>query len=236
MNHSFAAQKTIFLLTGWKKPNLAVIQHLHDDGYCVEQIVGWREAVVPLPHKEPDLVLLDFDLSHPESFTALVKIREAYQGPLAVLSEHPDETIHIRVLDLGADDFMGGPVSHGMLTARIKTLLRRRGCGRKVSGSTIRLGGLTIDASRREVFLHGKPIDFTTVEFNMLWYLARNAGTVVSRNDIHLTIYNREYNGVDRSIDMYISRLRQKLGDDHAAHSLLKTVRGMGYLMSGHRS
>jgi two-component system response regulator RstA len=234
MNRTTAAGKTIFVLSGWKRPNLTVIGHLRDDGYRVEQIVGWRDAVVPLPRKEADLVLLDFDLSEPGSLTALVKVREAFRGPLAVLSDRPDETLHILALDLGADDFIGAPVSPDLLAARMKALLRRGGHDRKDSGSIISLGGLTIDAGSREVFLCGQPIIFTTVEFDLLWYLARNAGTVVSRNDIHMTIYNREYNGMDRSIDMYISRLRQKLEDDQAAPRLLKTVRGTGYLMSSH--
>jgi two-component system response regulator RstA len=211
-----------------------VIGLLRDGGYYVEQIVGWRDAVVPLPYKEPDLVLLDFDLSEPGSLTALVKIREAFRGPLAMLSDRPDETLHILALDLGADDFIGAPISPNLLVSKIKALLRRDRLDCKDSGAIISLGSLTIDAGSREVFLRGRLIDFTTVEFDLLWYLARKAGTVVSRNDIHMTIYNREYNGMDRSIDMYISRLRQKLGDDQAAPRLLKTVRGTGYLMSSH--
>ena len=229
-----AASRKIFLYSGWKKPNLPVICNLRKDGYCVEQIVGWRDAAMPVPNREPDLVVLDFDLTEPESLTALVKIREAFSGPLVVLSDRPDEIFHMLALDLGADDFIGGQVSGTLIAARIKALLRRGGSEWKGAGYAVSLGRLVIDAGRREVSLDGRLISITSVEFDLLFYLGQNAGKVVSRNDLYRTVLNREYNGFNRTVDMYIARLRKKLGDDHGIPRMLKTVRGTGYLMSRH--
>ncbi len=227
-----ASANRIFFYSGWKKPNLPVIGFLRESGYCVEQIVGWREAEKNLPKKEADLLILDFDMAAPESLTALIKIREAFKGPLIVLSERPDEIFHILALDLGADDFMGGEVSRTLLVARIKALLRMAGSGRNGAASAVSLGTLVIDAGRREVSLDGHYISFTSVEFDLLHYLGRNAGSVVSREDLYRDILNKEYNGINRTVDMYISRLRKKLGDDNGVPRMLKTVRGTGYLMS----
>ncbi len=227
-----ADAKTIHVYSGWKTPNTSVIGHLRECGYNVEQIVGWRCAANVLTNKEPDLVILDFDFTEPDSFAALVKIRRAFRGPLAVLSERPDEIYHLIVLDLGADDFIGGQVSEMLLAARVKMLLRRGVKIENESEPAVSLGRLVIDVGNREVFLNGRAITLTAVEFDLLLYLGRNAGTVVSRNELYRTILNKEYNGIIRTVDMYISRVRKKLGDDHAAPRMLKTVRGTGYVMS----
>ena len=108
--------------------------------------------------------------------------------------------------------------------------------GEWTGAAAVTVGSLTVDASRREALLDGAPLELTTVEFDLLWFLANHAGVVLSRNDIHLHLYKTEYDGFDRSIDVYISRIRKKLGDDPADPKVLKTVRGVGYLFAGERS
>jgi len=173
-------------------------------------------------------------LTEPESLSTLTKIREEYKGPLVVLSERPDEIFQVLALDLGADDFMTGEVSPILLTARIKALLRRSGHEPKGPGSPINLGSLIIDAGRREVSLKGHIVNFTSVEFDLLLYLGQKAGEVVSRSDLSRSVFKKEYNGINRVVDIYISRLRKKMGDDRLTPRMLKTVRGTGYLMSSH--
>jgi DNA-binding response OmpR family regulator len=229
-----AAPKEIYVFSGWKKPNLPVISYLREGGYRVQQIDGWRDAAKAVSKREPDLVVLDFDLTEPESLSTLMKIREEYKGALVVLSERPDEIFHILALDLGADDFLAGQVSPALLTARIKALLRRGGTEPKGPGSPINLGSLIIDAGSREVSVKGHIVNFTSVEFDLLLYLGRKAGDVVSRNDLSRSVFKKEYDGMNRIVDMYISRLRKKMGDDPLTPRMLKTVRGTGYLMSSH--
>ncbi len=229
-----AARKKVFFYSGWKKPNLPAIRYLRESGYGVEQIVGWRDAAMPVPDRQPDLVVLDFDLTQHESLTAFIKIREAFRGPLMALSDRSDEIFHVLALDLGADDFINGKVSRMLLAARTKALLRRGGDGVKSADSAVSLGSLIIDAGRREVSLDGRPIRFTSVEFDLLFYLGVNAGRAVSRNDLYRTVLNREYNGANRTVDMYMARLRKKLGDVQGTPRMLKTVRKTGYLMSRH--
>ncbi|HET6421787.1 MAG TPA: response regulator transcription factor [Geobacteraceae bacterium] len=231
-----AVAKKIFFYSGWKKPNLPVIGYLREGGYCVEQIVGWRDAAIPLPNREPDLVILDFDLTQPESLTALIKIREAFQGPLVALSDCLDDIYHILALDLGADDFLGGQANRALITARIKALLRRDRSGRRDTASGVMLGNLVIYPGRREVTIDGRFISLTSVEFDLLLYLGQKAGTVVSRCDLYRTVLNREFDVGNRTVDMYMARLRKKLGDDRGGPRVLKTVRGAGYLMSAHVS
>jgi two-component system, OmpR family, response regulator RstA len=232
MAESGAERKIIYLLSGWKETDRSIVGYLRGKNFGVEIIVGWQEANFPLPQKKADLVLLDFNLKDPGAFASLVKIRESFRGPLVVVSGKVEENLHVMALELGADDFIELPVSPALICARVRALIRQASRCAEVPENIIAIGDLAIDAGRREVSLRGRIIELTTLEFDLLWYLAHNAGSVVSRNDIHMTIYNREYNGMDRSIDMYISRLRQKLGDDQSSPRLLKTVRGTGYLLS----
>jgi DNA-binding response OmpR family regulator len=96
------------------------------------------------------------------------------------------------------------------------------------------VGQLMVDASLRTVSLAGKPIDLTTMQFELLWHLAKRSGRVVSRDELYDALYNEKYNGFDRSVDVYISRIRQQLMDDVDNPSFLKTIRGVGYLFVGH--
>jgi DNA-binding winged helix-turn-helix (wHTH) protein len=110
----------------------------------------------------------------------------------------------------------------------------RKVAGNNGSGRQIRVGQLMVDASLRTVSLAGKPIDLTTMQFELLWHLAKRSGRVVSRDELYDALYNEKYNGFDRSVDVYISRIRQQLMDDVDNPSFLKTIRGVGYLFVGH--
>lgn len=232
MTRSLPQSKNIWINTLGKEPDLAMIEYLQNRGNLVTVISRHQESATSLPLPETDIALLDLSTSMANSLPVIVRIRDGFQGPLIVIDNNPVEAHHILSLEIGADDYLGRPLSIALLSARIHALTRRTGTGRGESSSSVSIGSLQIDAGNREVSHRGEPVNLTTAEFNLLWYLACNAGTVVSRNDIHLAIYNREHNGLDRSIDMYVSRLRKKLGDDPSRPRLLKTVRGGGYLIS----
>jgi two-component system response regulator RstA len=149
--------------------------------------------------------------------------------------EEIDEVIG---LELGADDYLAKPVRPRVLLARIKNLLRRSRPAEpepsppKVSGEErLELGKLVIDPAQRTVQVGAEPVDVTTAEFELLWFLAKRAGTVVTRETIYSELRGIEYDGIDRSIDLRVARLRRKLGDDARHPRLIKSVRGAGYLL-----
>lgn len=212
-------------------------ERLEKEGFRVLHEADGREACGKILHEQPDLVILDVMLPGMDGFEVCRNIRPAYKGPILILTARDSDLDQILGLELGADDFVIKPVRPQVLLARIRALLRRAAQqGEESHGEAVTIGVLRVDPSRREAQLGEAPIELTTVEFDLLLYLARHAGKVVSRNDIHLALYQTEYDGLDRSIDVYISRLRQKLGDRPSDPQYLKTVRGVGYLFAGQKA
>lgn len=230
MTHSASHEKRIWFLAHQDQPDPSVLKNLTAGGYQLNTVAIRKNASM-YPPKGIDLALMDLAAATQYAMTGIMRLREDYKGPLAVLDEHPNERRHILALEIGADDYLEKTVSSPVLTARIEALIRRHQQQDQAAGAVIDLGELVVDAARREVTQAGKSIPLTTVEFKLLWHLASHAGAVVSRNDIHQALYNRDYNGIDRSVDMYISRVRKKLGDDSANPKCLKTIRGDGYLL-----
>lgn len=230
MDYQDCHGKSIWVLAHQDQPDPSVLEDLTVEGYQLQPVVIRKSSTLH-PPQGTDLALLDLAASTQDAMTSIMRLREDYQGPLAVLDEHFNERRHILALEIGADDYLQKPVSSTMLSARIEALLRRYQFAETEPHAVINLGDLAIDATRREVTHAERSIPLTTVEFKLLWHLARNAGSIVSRNDIHMALYNREYNGIDRSVDMYISRVRKKLNDNPANPKLLKTIRGDGYLL-----
>jgi len=214
-----------------------IAERLASEGYRVQREVDGRRAVELIRASPPDLVILDIMLPGMDGFQVCREVRPFYRGPILILTARDDDLDQILGLELGADDYVAKPVRPRVLLARVRALLRRAMSATRGAGepTRIEIGALAVDASRREVLLAGRPISVTTVEFDLLWHLASRAGQVVSRQDLYQALYHYDYDGLDRSIDVYVSRLRQKLEDDPASPEFIKTVRGVGYLMAGAR-
>ena len=211
-----------------------IVERLQQEGFSVAHRVDGREGCALILASQPDLVLLDLMLPGMDGFEVCRTIRSAYKGPVLILTARTDDLDQILGLELGADDFVVKPVKPRVLLARIRALLRRVHSAGESSGvSRVEIGGLQVDAARRETHKQGQQIELTTIEFDLLWYMAQRAGEAISRQDLYRAIFNYDYDGIDRSIDVYISRLRQKLGDEPAAPHYIKTVRGIGYLLAG---
>ena len=234
MNRS---EHTLFLVEDDLELARLTSERLEKEGFKVLREADGKEACGKILREQPDLVILDVMLPGMDGFAVCRNIRPAYKGPILILTARDGDLDQILGLELGADDFVIKPVRPQVLLARIRALLRRAAHqGEEMHGEAITIGALRVDPSRREAHLGEVPIELTTVEFDLLMYLASHAGKVVSRNDIHLALYQTEYDGLDRSIDVYISRLRQKLGDRPSDPRHLKTVRGVGYLFAGHKT
>jgi DNA-binding response OmpR family regulator len=181
----------------------------------------------------PSMVLLDLMLPGMDGLAVCRELRKLGSVPILIFTARDTDLNQVIGLEAGADDYVIKPVDPIVLLARIRALLRRAASGGVADGrpKDIQLGGLRISESSREVWLHDKLIDLTTQEFELLTLLARRAGQLVDRADVFRLMRGIDYNGVDRSIDVRISKLRRKLGDDADAASRIKTVWGKGYLL-----
>ena len=161
------------------------------------------------------------------------QIRPHYTKPILMLTARDEDFDQIVGLELGADDYVIKPVQPRLLLARIRTLLRRIpsvSTSALTKEECLTFGALHINHSDRTVAIHQQEIILTTVEFDFLWFLATHAGTILSRDIIFKTLLGIEYDGLDRSVDIRVSRLRKLLEKDAATPQGIKTVRGQGYL------
>jgi two-component system response regulator RstA len=185
-----------------------------------------------LTNLSPVMVLLDKSLPKVNGNRLCREIRKAYAGTLIVLAEHDDELDEVTAFEIGADDYIKKSVHSQILLARINRLLKKPHPHNYTQLPPIAIGRIAVDPAKREVVVNDRTVQLTSIQFDLLWHLANNRGRVVTRDDLNRLLYNKAYNGLDRSIDVYISRIRQKLGDDPAQPVYLKTVRGVGYLFS----
>ncbi|WP_301102417.1 winged helix-turn-helix domain-containing protein [Propionivibrio sp.] len=188
---------------------------------------------------DPELVILDVMLPGKDGFEVCRAIRARYQGVILMLTARDEDLDQILGLELGADDYIAKPVQPRLLLARIKALLRRLPgtAGESADpgeATQLAFGNFSISQTTRNTRLGDQTIDLTTAEFDLLWLLARHAGRILSRDDLLLKLRGIGFDGLDRSIDARISRLRRKLGDDPENPVRIKTVRGKGYLFSKH--
>lgn len=177
----------------------------------------------------PDLVLLDSGLGSADGLDLCRALRPHYAGVLCLFSTEVDEVDQILGLELGADDYIVKPLHPRLLLARIRAHLRRSPAPgvRKLEPAA----GLAVDTSSRDVRVAGRSVRLTTAEFDLLALLARHAGRILDRDSITRSLRGVAFDGLDRSIDARISRLRRKLGDDPHQPLLIKTIRGQGYLL-----
>ena len=189
----------------------------------------------------PDLVILDIMLPGKDGFEVCRAVRDKYQGVILMLTARDEDLDQILGLELGADDYLAKPVQPRLLLARIKALLRRtpgiappEEQGESGDSTELSFGNFHISQATRSTHLGNEVIDLTTAEFDLLWLLAKHAGNILSRDDLLQQLRGIGFDGLDRSIDARISRLRRKLGDDPENPTRIKTVRGKGYLFSKH--
>ena len=191
-----------------------------------------KDAVERIITEQADCVLLDIMLPNKDGFAICKEVRDKYHGPVLMLTARDEDMDQLLGLELGADDYVTKPVHPRILLARIHALLRRINPVIKTSSEapSLQFDDLLIETTSRQVFLKNQLIDFTTAEYDLLLLLAKNAGTVLSRDTILQNLRGIDFDGTDRSVDLRISRIRQKLQNISASEKRIKTVRGSGYL------
>ncbi len=191
-------------------------------------------AVQEILKRRPDLVILDLMLPGLDGMSVCRQVRPAYTGLIMMLTAMEDDMDQVAGLELGADDYVKKPVEPRVLLARIKALMRRvenRDSSLADGDKTkVVFGRLEVDYESHDVFFDREKVELSTKEFDLLWILVKHAGTVLNRDEIMTKLRGIEYDGLDRSIDISISKLRKKLGDSPESPKKIKTIWGQGYL------
>jgi DNA-binding response OmpR family regulator len=172
-------------------------------------------------------VVLDLGLPDVDGREVLKMLRAISQMPVIVSTARDHEAEIVKLLDAGADDYLVKPFSADQLEARLRAVLRRSADGGGRTG-LIEVGELRIDPARREASLEGRDLDLTRKEFDLLAYLARSNGAVVTKRELLGEVWRQPYGGADKTVDVHLSWLRRKLGESASAPRYLHTVRGVG--------
>jgi two-component system, OmpR family, response regulator RegX3 len=193
-------------------------------------VAGTAESGLELFDKRaPDLVLLDVMLPDGDGRDVLRRIRETSRTPVVMLTARGEEMDRVLGLELGADDYVTKPFSAAELAARVRAVLRRTRETVAPSEALLEAGDVRVDLDTHEATLAGKPLELTVKEFDLLRVLLEHAGKLVKRNDLVHEVWDPAWFGSTKTLDVHISALRKKLGDDPAAPRYIHTVRGVGF-------
>jgi DNA-binding response OmpR family regulator len=205
-------------------------RYLTQNGFTVAVAPDGRKGLAALEAGAFDAVLLDVMMPGMDGIEVVKRIRVKSKIPVLMLTAKGDETDRVVGLELGADDYIAKPFSPRELLARLRAVLRRA----KPEAETEQLaaGDIVIDVPGRSVVVAGRPAELTGIEFDILVALVRRAGRVVSRDALLEEAGRGDVSVSDRTVDVHISHLRQKLGDDPRSPKLIKTVRGVGYVLA----
>jgi two-component system, OmpR family, response regulator len=208
-------------------------EYLGGHGVAVEVVADGHRGLQEALRGRWDVVLLDLMLPGLGGLEVCRALRARSDVPVIVLTARGEEADRVMGLELGADDYLAKPFSPRELLARIRAVTRRAKGRAGPAQKPVQVGALVVDPSARSVTLRGKPIELTAYEFALLHALAERAGRILSREQLMEFATGSAEESFDRSVDVHVSRLRHKLGDDPKRPRILKTVRGAGYVLAG---
>ena len=202
---------------------------LSKEGFTIETARDGREALEKFAKTNPDLILLDLMLPEVSGTEVCRQIRAKSQVPIIMLTAKDTEVDKVVGLELGADDYVTKPYSKAELVARIKAVLRRRGDTDVSDSSVISAGPVVIDVERHQVKINNELIAFPLKEFELLEFLVRNSGRVLTRTQLIDRVWGSDYFGDTKTLDVHVKRLRAKIESDPANPVYIQTIRGLGY-------
>jgi len=206
------------LMADFFRENDIELEVAHDGGRGLAKALEGRH----------ELVILDVMLPMLDGFEVLRQVRRRSQVPIIMLTARTEEQDRVFGLEAGADDYLPKPFRPRELLARIRAVLRRTGQVSGAAPAVVEAGALRLNPATREAWIGERPLSLTGFEFEILDVLSRSAGRVVSRDELSAVLYQRQATPYERSLDVHIHHLRQKLGDD----CTIRTVRGVGYLFA----
>ena len=226
-----ASAARVLIIDDDEKLNALLTEYLGRFGFVVRAAAHPEGGLRSLRTDATDIVILDVMLPDLDGFAVCRRIRETSRVPIVMLTARGDVMDRIVGLELGADDYLPKPFEPRELVARIQAVLRR---GTAQEGDEVlRVGALEVNWTTRSASLDGKVLPLTAAEFELLGLLARNRGRVLSRDRIMSETRGIDWAAYDRSIDVLVSRIRQKLGDVARQPAFIRTVRGAGYSFVG---
>ena len=223
--------ETLLIIDDDEKLNRLLKKFMADFGFMVYMATHPEDGLKKIRRFSPDLIILDVMLPDINGFEVCKKIRQFSAVPIVMLTARGELMDKVVGLELGADDYLPKPFEPRELVARIQSVLRR---SQKMGKSQVQTyGRLTIDFAGRKIQLDDEPVALTTNEFTALALLVKNAGRVMDRDEILQTLRGMDSDAFNRSVDITMSRLRQKLKDDPKDPVFIKTVWGAGYVFIG---
>jgi DNA-binding response OmpR family regulator len=216
----------VLIIDDDERLNELLTQYLSGFGFSVRAVTHPDAGLQALKVDPPDLVVLDVMLPDTDGLTLCRRIREKSRIPIIMLTARGDVADRIVGLEFGADDYLPKPFEPRELVARMQAVLRR---GAPHDEDLVRVGPLEMNWATQSASLKGRPVGLTTAEFELLGLLVRNRGRVLTRDRIMEAVRGMDADAYDRSIDVLVSRVRQKLGDDARRSRFIRTVRGVGY-------
>lgn len=200
-------------------------QFLDCEGFHTTAVGSGEDALDFVRRTPPALVVLDMMLPGMDGVETCVALRAFYPGPVLMLTAHEGEMQEVIALNAGVDDFVHKPIRPHVLKARIQALLRRN----PAPATELSVAGLRLERDRRRAYFHDRDLELPESEFELLWLLASCAGEVVTRDALFQRLRGKEYDGLDRSIDMRVAKLRKTLAA-HTSREMIRTLRYSGYV------
>src|SRR5215210_4895463 len=228
-----AGRRTILMVEDETSITEPLAEALDREGFDTRVAGTVADAIEQATEQLPDLVLLDVELPDGSGYDVARTLRERSKVPIIMLTARGEETDRIVGLELGADDYIVKPFSAREVAARIRAVLRRAGEAQPAAPTDkpgpIEVGAVRVDRDRREARVNNEDIDLTRKEFELLELLIREAGSVISRERLIDEVWDTNWFGSTKTLDVHVSSLRRKLGDDSQHPRFIHTVRGVGF-------
>ncbi|MCK6547602.1 response regulator transcription factor [Myxococcota bacterium] len=227
-----ASSEELLIVEDDEKLAALLAEYLEGSGFRVARVGRGDTAVERILASPPRLVVLDIMLPGLDGMEVCRRVRPQYPGPILMLTARKSEVDEVLGLELGADDYVTKPVIPRTLLARIRSLLRRTEAPADTPVTSLTVGELTVDQLRREAHVGDAALGLTATEFGILWMLAARAGQAVTREELYRDVTHASWDGLDRGMDVHISRIRRKLELAGATSSAIKSIRGSGYVLA----
>ncbi len=224
---------TVLIIEDDHKLRGLLVEYLGSNGFTVSAVDNGLDGLISLRKEAPDLVVLDLMLPGMDGFEVCRRAREFFAGGIIMLTARQTVIDQAVGLEIGADDYVVKPAEPRVLLARLRSLLRRisKPAGPGQTQDSVVNGPIEVIRGRREVCVNGTVLDLTSTEFDIVLVLALRTGESISRDELYREVRGIPYDGIDRAMDIHVSRIRRKVDAAGGSGKWIKSVRGIGYML-----